>query len=77
MNRKGLVASFGLVAGLAAVLSAQAPSSNGKVDQKNRRDGGKAIGASTPEQAMVMASAANVIAAKCPAVWPCGIRQPK
>ena len=34
MNRKGLVASFGLVAGLAAVLSAQAPSSNGKVDQK-------------------------------------------
>src|SRR2546428_9950526 len=34
MNRKGLVASFGLVAGLAAVLSAQAPSSNGKEDQK-------------------------------------------
>ncbi len=34
MNRKGLVASFGLVAGLAAVLSAQAPSSIGKVDQK-------------------------------------------
>ena len=34
MNRKGLVASFGLVAGLAAVLSAQAPSSNGKVDRK-------------------------------------------
>src|SRR5712691_1200021 len=34
MNRKGLVASFGLVAGLAAVLSAQAPPSNGKVDQK-------------------------------------------
>jgi hypothetical protein len=34
MNRKGLAASFGLVAGLAAVLSAQAPSSNGKVDQK-------------------------------------------
>ena len=33
MNRKSLVASFGLVAGLAAVLSAQAPSSNGKVDQ--------------------------------------------
>src|ERR1700730_4824750 len=34
MNRKSLVASFGLVAGLAAVLSAQAPSSNGKVDPK-------------------------------------------
>ena len=34
MNRKSLVASFGLVAGLAAVLSAQAPSSNGKEDQK-------------------------------------------
>jgi hypothetical protein len=34
MNRKGLVASLGLVAGLAAVLSAQAPSSNGKADQK-------------------------------------------
>jgi hypothetical protein len=34
MNRKSLVASFGLVAGLAAALSAQAPSSNAKVDQK-------------------------------------------
>ena len=34
MNRKSLVASFGLVAGLAAALSAQAPFSNGKVDQK-------------------------------------------
>jgi hypothetical protein len=34
MNRKSLAASFGLVAGLAAGLSAQAPSSNGKVDQK-------------------------------------------
>lgn len=34
MNRNSLVASFGLVAGLAAALSAQAPSSNGKVDQK-------------------------------------------
>jgi archaellum biogenesis ATPase FlaH len=34
MNRKSLVASFGLVAGLAAALSAQAPSSNDKVDQK-------------------------------------------
>jgi hypothetical protein len=34
MNRKGLVASFGLVAGLVAVLSAQAPSSNVKTDQK-------------------------------------------
>ena len=34
MNRKGLVASFGLVAWLAAVLSAQAPSSNRKADQK-------------------------------------------
>ena len=34
MNRHHLVASFGLVAGLAAALSAQAPSSNGKVDQK-------------------------------------------
>jgi hypothetical protein len=34
MNRHHLVASFGLVAGLAATLSAQAPSSNGKVDQK-------------------------------------------
>jgi len=33
MNRKSLVASFGFVGGL-AVLSAQAPSSNGKVDQK-------------------------------------------
>jgi hypothetical protein len=34
MNRKSLVASFGLVACLAAALLAQAPSSNGKVDQK-------------------------------------------
>jgi hypothetical protein len=34
MNRKSLVASFGLVACLAVALSAQAPSSNGKVDQK-------------------------------------------
>jgi archaellum biogenesis ATPase FlaH len=34
MNRKSLAASFGLVAGLAAALSAQAPSSNDKVDQK-------------------------------------------
>src|ERR1700686_5486642 len=34
MNRKSLVVSFGLVAGLAAALSAQAPSSHGKVDQK-------------------------------------------
>jgi hypothetical protein len=34
MNRKRLVASFGLVAGLATVLSAQAPSLNGTVDQK-------------------------------------------
>ena len=34
MNRKSLVASFGLVAGLATVLSAQAPSKNGAVDQK-------------------------------------------
>ena len=34
MNRKGLVASFGLVAWLAAVSSAQAPSSNVKTDQK-------------------------------------------
>jgi hypothetical protein len=34
MNRKSLVASFGLVACLAAALSAQAPSSNGKRDQK-------------------------------------------
>ena len=32
MNRKSLVASFGLVAGLAAALSARAPSSNGHVD---------------------------------------------
>ena len=32
MNRKSLVASFGLVAGLAAALSARAPSSNGNVD---------------------------------------------
>jgi hypothetical protein len=34
MNRKGFVASVGLVAGLSAVLSAQAPSSNGTVAQK-------------------------------------------
>ena len=34
MYRNSLVASFGLVAGLAVALSAQAPSSNGKVDQK-------------------------------------------
>jgi hypothetical protein len=34
MTRNSLVASFGLVAGLAAALSAQAPSSNGKVDPK-------------------------------------------
>ena len=34
MNRKSLVASFGLLACLAAALWAQAPSSNGKVDQK-------------------------------------------
>jgi hypothetical protein len=34
MNRKSLVACFGLVAGLAAALSAQAPSSNGKVDRE-------------------------------------------
>jgi hypothetical protein len=34
MNRHHLVASFGLVAGVAAALSAQAPSSNGKLDQK-------------------------------------------
>ena len=34
MNRKCLVASFGLVTGLVAVLSAQAPSSSGKVDQR-------------------------------------------
>ena len=34
MNRKSLVVSFGLVACLAAALSAQAPSSNDKVDQK-------------------------------------------
>jgi hypothetical protein len=34
MNRHSLVASFGLVAALAAALSAQAPSSNGKVDHK-------------------------------------------
>jgi hypothetical protein len=34
MHRTGLVGSVGLVAGLAAVLSAQAPSSNSKVDQK-------------------------------------------
>jgi hypothetical protein len=34
MNRKDLVVSFGLVAWVAAVLSAQAPSSNVKTDQK-------------------------------------------
>ena len=34
MNRNGLVVSLGLAAGLAAVLSAQVPSSNGNVDQK-------------------------------------------
>ena len=34
MNRKSVVASSGLVAGLAAALSAQAPSSNGQVDPK-------------------------------------------
>jgi hypothetical protein len=34
MNRNSLVASLNLVAGLAAALSAQVPSSNGKVDQK-------------------------------------------
>ena len=34
MTRNSLVASFGLVAGLAAALSAQAPSSNGQVDPK-------------------------------------------
>ena len=34
MNRKSVVASFGLVACLAAALSALAPPSNGKVDQK-------------------------------------------
>ena len=34
MNRYGFVASFGLVAGLAAALSAQATSSNGKVNPK-------------------------------------------
>jgi hypothetical protein len=34
MNRDGLVVSLGLAAGLAAVLSAQVPSSNGNVDQK-------------------------------------------
>jgi hypothetical protein len=34
MNRDGLVVSLGLAAGLAAVLSAQVPSSNGSVDQK-------------------------------------------
>ena len=34
MTRNSFVASFSLVAGLAAALSAQAPSSNGKMDQK-------------------------------------------
>jgi hypothetical protein len=34
VTRSSLVASFGLVAGLVAALSAQAPSSNGKVDPK-------------------------------------------
>jgi hypothetical protein len=33
MNQPGLVVSFGLVAGLAAALSAQGPSSNGETDQ--------------------------------------------
>ena len=35
MNRHSRVASFGLVAGLTAALSAQAPSSNGTMDQKS------------------------------------------
>ena len=34
MNRNDLVAFFGLVAGLAFAVSAQAPSSNGQVDEK-------------------------------------------
>ena len=34
MNRHNLVASVGLVAGLAFAVSAQAPSSNGQVDEK-------------------------------------------
>ena len=34
MTRNSLVASFGLVTGLAAALSAQAPPSNGKMDPK-------------------------------------------
>ena len=34
MNRQSLVAFFGLVACLAAALSAQAPASSGKVDEK-------------------------------------------
>src|SRR5207249_5828306 len=34
MNRNSLVASVGFVAGVAAALSAQATSSNGRVDQK-------------------------------------------
>jgi len=34
MNRKSLVVSLGLAAGLAAVLSAQGPSSNGTTDPK-------------------------------------------
>ncbi len=34
MNRKGLVASIGLVAGLTAITSASAPPSNGQVDRK-------------------------------------------
>jgi hypothetical protein len=34
MNRQSLVALFGLVACLAAAVSAQAPASSGKVDQK-------------------------------------------
>jgi len=34
MNRKSLIASLGLVAGVAAAFSAQAPPSNGKADQK-------------------------------------------
>jgi hypothetical protein len=34
MSRNSLFASFGLLGGLVAALSAQAPSSNGEVDQK-------------------------------------------
>jgi hypothetical protein len=40
MTRLRLVASIGVVTGLAAALSAQAPSSNGKVDQKTIRASG-------------------------------------